>query len=79
VLAAGRQQMPMGAMAVEMGGHVRVGLEDNLMLEKGVLARNNAELVAKMRDIVTERGRALASPDEVRTRLGLKGHAEVQV
>lgn len=79
VLAAGRHQMPMGSMAVEMGGHVRVGLEDNLMLEKGVLARNNAELVAKMRDIVTERGRALARPDEVRSRLGLKGRAGVHV
>lgn len=73
VLAAGRQQMLMGAQAVEMGGNVRVGLEDNLMLEKGVLARNNAELVAKMRYIVTERGRRLATADEARRRLGLRG------
>jgi len=77
VLAAGRQQMLMGAQAVEMGGNVRVGLEDNLMLEKGVLAQNNAELVAKMRDIVTRSGRALASPTEARARLGLKGREQV--
>ena len=77
VLAAGRQQMLMGEQAVKMGGNVRVGLEDNLMLEKGVLARNNAELVAKMRYIVTESGRELASADEARARLGLKGRAAV--
>ncbi|UPH72057.1 3-keto-5-aminohexanoate cleavage protein [Abyssibius alkaniclasticus] len=77
VLAAGRQQMLMGEQAVKMGGNVRVGLEDNLMLEKGVLARNNAELVAKMRYIVTESGRELASADEARARLGLKGCAAV--
>lgn len=79
VLAAGRQQMLMGEQAVKMGGNVRVGLEDNLMLEKGVLARNNAELVAKMRYIVTESGRELASADEARARLGLKGRAAVAV
>ncbi|MEX0969836.1 MAG: 3-keto-5-aminohexanoate cleavage protein [Paracoccaceae bacterium] len=77
VLAAGRQQMLMGEQAVRMGGNVRVGLEDNLMLKKGILARDNAELVAKMRNIVTESGRSLATAEEARDRLGLKGRAAV--
>ena len=73
VLAAGRRQMEFAAMAVAMGGHVRVGLEDNLYLERGVLATSNAEQVAKVRGIAEALGRAVASPDEARALLGLKG------
>jgi uncharacterized protein (DUF849 family) len=77
VLAAGRMQMPMAAMAAAMGGHVRVGLEDSLYIDKGVLARSNAEQVARIRDIVEALGRNVASPDEARAMLGLKGRTEV--
>ncbi|APZ54065.1 3-keto-5-aminohexanoate cleavage protein [Salipiger abyssi] len=73
VLAAGRHQMPLAAMAAAMGGHVRVGLEDSLMLSRGRLARSNAEQVEKIRRIVEELGREPASPDEARALLGLKG------
>ena len=77
VLAAGRQQIPMASMAAAMGGHVRVGLEDNLYLSKGVLARSNAEQVAQIRGIVEGMGRVVASPAEARAMLGLKGAGEV--
>ena len=77
VLAAGRHQMPMAAMAAAMGGHVRVGLEDSLFLDRGVLARSNAEQVARVRGIVEGLGREVATPDEVRAMLGLKGAAHV--
>ncbi|MEO5614581.1 MAG: 3-keto-5-aminohexanoate cleavage protein [Cypionkella sp.] len=77
VLAAGRNQIPMATMAAAMGGHVRVGLEDNLYLSKGVLARSNAEQVRQIRGIVEELGRVVASPAEARAMLGLKGAAEV--
>ncbi|MDZ4310302.1 MAG: 3-keto-5-aminohexanoate cleavage protein [Cypionkella sp.] len=77
VLAAGRNQIPMATMSAAMGGHVRVGLEDNLYLSKGVLARSNAEQVRQIRGIVEGLGRVVASPDEARTMLGLKGVGEV--
>lgn len=73
VLAAGRKQMPMAAMAAGMGGHVRVGLEDNLYISQGVLATSNAEQVAKVREIVERLGRVVATPDEARAMLGTKG------
>lgn len=75
VLAAGRRQMDFAAMAAAMGGHVRVGLEDNLYLSRGVLAKSNAEQVAKVRGIVEALGRVVASPAEARALLGLKGKA----
>ncbi len=77
VLAAGRAQMALAVMAAGMGGHVRVGLEDNLYLARGVLARSNAEQVAKVRALVEGIGREVASPDEARDMLGLKGRGEV--
>jgi len=73
VLAAGRQQMPMAEKAAAMGGHVRVGLEDNLYISRGVLARSNAEQVDKVRGIVEALGRTVATPNEARAMLGLKG------
>ena len=73
VLAAGRAQMPMAAMAAGMGGHVRVGLEDSLYIGKGRLAVSNAEQVEKVRRIVEDLGREVATPDEARAMLGLKG------
>lgn len=73
VCAAGRRQISMCTAALLMGGNVRVGLEDNLYLEKGVVARSNAEQVAKIVRIARELGREPATPDEARQILGLKG------
>ncbi|MNS76580.1 3-keto-5-aminohexanoate cleavage enzyme [compost metagenome] len=68
----GRAEFPIVAQAWLAGGHVRVGLEDNIYLEKGVLAPNNAALVAKARDIVKSLGGDIASSSEARTVLGLR-------
>ena len=73
VLAAGRYQIPFVTQAAMMGGNVRVGLEDSIYLEKGVLAKSNAEQVSKIRKILEELGMQIASPDETRSILGLKG------
>ncbi|WGW05015.1 BKACE family enzyme [Tropicibacter oceani] len=73
VLAAGRHQMPMAAMSAAMGGHVRVGLEDSLFIARGELATSNAQQVEKVRRIVEDLGREVATPDEARAMLGLKG------
>lgn len=70
VAGLGRAQLPMTAMAITMGGHVRVGLEDNLYLKKGVLARNE-ELVARARHLAEDLQRDVATPDEARAILGL--------
>jgi uncharacterized protein (DUF849 family) len=61
-----RAQFPMVAQAVILGGHVRVGLEDNLYLARGVLAEGNAPLVARAKRIVEELGEHAASPDEAK-------------
>jgi uncharacterized protein (DUF849 family) len=76
VLAAGRHQIPLTNMSAIMGGHVRVGLEDNLSIAKGRLATSNAEQVEKIRRIVEELGRQVATPDEARSMLCLKGAAQ---
>lgn len=77
VLAAGRAQIPMASMAAAMGGHVRVGLEDNLYIAKGQLARSNAAQVRLIRGIVEGLGREVATPDEARALLGLEGREKV--
>ncbi|NND73305.1 MAG: 3-keto-5-aminohexanoate cleavage protein, partial [Rhodothermales bacterium] len=73
VLAAGRQQMPLTTLSATLGGHVRVGLEDSLMISRGKLATSNAEQVAKIRHLLEELGHEIATPNEVRAILGLKG------
>lgn len=73
VLGAGASQMKVAAQAAAMGGHVRVGLEDNLWLDKGVLAPTNAAQVTRVRQILEGLGLAIASPAEVREILDLKG------
>ena len=78
VLAAGGKQFPLGTMGVILGGNVRVGLEDNLTISRGELAKSNAGQVKKIRRIVEELGHSIATPDETRTRLGLKGMAHVK-
>ncbi|MGF6638215.1 3-keto-5-aminohexanoate cleavage protein [Paraburkholderia sp. 35.1] len=73
VLGAGASQMKIAAMAASMGGHVRVGLEDSLWLGKGKLAKSNAEQVRKVRQILEGLGLEVATPDEAREILQLKG------
>jgi uncharacterized protein (DUF849 family) len=67
----GRMEFPIVAQAWLLGGHVRVGMEDNIYLEKGVLAESNAQLVAKARDILLSLGGEVANPREARAMLGL--------
>lgn len=73
VLGAGRSQMQVAAQAIAMGGQIRVGLEDNLWLDRGVLAPTNASQVARARCMVEQLGLEVASPDEAREILSLKG------
>lgn len=77
VLAAGRHQMGFVSMAAILGGNVRVGLEDSLYLRKGVLAESNAAQVAQIRTILENLSIDVATPDEARQRLALKGSAAV--
>jgi 3-keto-5-aminohexanoate cleavage enzyme len=70
VAGIGRQQLPMAMAAIAMGGHVRVGLEDNLFYSRGKLARNE-DLVARVARISVEAGRPVATPDQARKLLGL--------
>ncbi|HOR10751.1 MAG TPA: 3-keto-5-aminohexanoate cleavage protein [Bacteroidales bacterium] len=67
----GRYEAPLAAAAIIDGGHVRVGFEDNVYLSRGVLAKSNGELVAKVVRLARELGRDIATPDEARQILGL--------
>lgn len=78
VLAAGRHQMPFLTQAALLGGHVRVGLEDSLFIERGKLAVSNAEQVRKIVRILAEMGHEPATPAEARELLSLKGHDRVE-
>ncbi len=77
VLGAGRNQMYIASMSAVLGGNVRVGLEDSLWLGKGRLAQTNAEQVAKIRRILEELGLEVATPDDARRILQLKGGSNV--
>jgi uncharacterized protein (DUF849 family) len=77
VLGAGRNQMFTAAMSAVMGGNVRVGLEDSVWLGRGQLAKSNAEQVAKARRILEELGLVVATPDDARQMLKLKGGRNV--
>jgi uncharacterized protein (DUF849 family) len=77
VLGAGRNQLPIAAIAAAMGGNVRVGLEDSLWLGPGQLATSNAEQVGKARQIIEGLGLELATPDDARAMLELKGGDKV--
>jgi uncharacterized protein (DUF849 family) len=68
----GRHAFPMVAQAWLLGGHVRVGFEDNLFISKGELAKDNAQLVARARLIVESIGGSIATAQEARTMLGLR-------
>jgi uncharacterized protein (DUF849 family) len=77
VASAGKDQFKMATQSLIMGGNVRVGLEDNLYIAKGQLAKSNAEQVEKVIRIARELGREPATPDEARQILGLKGIDQV--
>jgi uncharacterized protein (DUF849 family) len=77
VLAAGRHQMAFTTQAAMLGGSVRVGLEDSLYIGKGQMAKSNAEQVAKIRRIMEDLSLEIATPDEAREMLALKGGDDV--
>lgn len=66
VAGIGRHETTLGIMALAMGGHVRVGFEDNIYYHKGVLAESNAQLISRMARVAQELGRGVATPDEAR-------------
>lgn len=71
VAGIGRYETPLAKLAVEMGGYVRVGFEDNIYYEKGVLAKSNAQLVNRVVEFANSIGREIATPDEARKMLGI--------
>ena len=73
VLAAGRHQMPFATQSAMLGGNLRVGLEDSLYIGKGELASSNAQQVTRIRSIIENLGLTVATPNEARERLALKG------
>lgn len=73
VLGAGKDQFRIATQAVSMGGNIRVGLEDSIWIERGKLAESNAQQVEKARRLVEGLGLQVASPDEAREMLSLKG------
>jgi len=77
VLGAGRNQLPIAAMAAAMGGNVRVGLEDSLWIRAGKLAESNAAQVTRARQIIEGLGLEVATPAEAREILALKGGDKV--
>ncbi|WP_368498806.1 3-keto-5-aminohexanoate cleavage protein [Herbiconiux sp. A18JL235] len=77
--AAGRAQMQFATHSAWLGGHVRVGLEDSLWIGKGELATSNAQQVVKMRAVVEDLGRQIATPDDARRMLALKGAERVSL
>jgi len=78
VCAAGRHQFTMCNLALLMGGNTRVGLEDNLYLEKGAMATSSGQQVEKIVRIAKEHGLEPATPEEARKMLNLKGLEEVK-
>lgn len=77
IIGVGAAEINLSAMAIHMGGHVRVGLEDNIYIRKNVLAKSNAELVKKVVRLAEMLNRDVAGPDDARRILGLKGKHEV--
>jgi 3-keto-5-aminohexanoate cleavage enzyme len=75
VAGIGRHQLPMAGLAAMWGGNARVGLEDNVYVDKGVLAEGNAPLVARAVELCQRHGRTIASVAEARHALGLRGRA----
>lgn len=78
VLGAGASQMKIAAQSIALGGNVRVGLEDSLWTGPGRLAKSNAEQVRMAKDMIEKMGMQVASPDEAREMLALKGADKVE-
>lgn len=76
LLAIGRHQLPLTTLSVLLGGHVRVGMEDNLYYERGRLAESNQQLVRRSVEIIERLGRDLATPDETRALLGIQQNSD---
>lgn len=76
VAGIGRYQLPLTMMAIVLGGHVRVGFEDNIYYSKGVPATSNGQFVERVVRLAKEFGREIATPDEARKILGLRGQHE---
>jgi 3-keto-5-aminohexanoate cleavage enzyme len=72
IIGIGKGHLPMAMMGLIMGGHIRVGMEDNIYYQKGVLAKTNAQFVERMVRIAREYGREIATPTEAREMLGLR-------
>ena len=72
VIGIGKTHLPMSMMGLIMGGHIRVGMEDNIYYRRGVLAKTNSQFVERIVRIAREYGREVASPNEARKILGLK-------
>ncbi len=72
VAGVGRYEFPLAKLSIQHGGHVRVGLEDNLYVEKGVLATSNKDLVKKVKMMILENGRSVATVEETRKILGMR-------
>jgi uncharacterized protein (DUF849 family) len=72
----GRDEFPMAMQSALLGGHVRVGMEDNVFISKGQFAKSNAELVTKARRMLADLGAEIATPEQVRRILRLKGTVE---
>ncbi|MBC7344338.1 MAG: 3-keto-5-aminohexanoate cleavage protein [Clostridia bacterium] len=79
VATAGRNQLPIGAAALAMGGNVRVGLEDALYAGKGLLAKSNADQVERIVSIAHALSLDVATPDDAREILGLKGRDKMKI
>jgi len=79
VVAAGAQQMKLAAVSAQLGGHVRVGLEDSLFIARRELATSNAQQVEKISEILALQGNEIATPDEARSILGLKGADKTKI
>jgi 3-keto-5-aminohexanoate cleavage enzyme len=71
VAGIGRHELPLATMAIVLGGHVRVGFEDNIYYKKGEVAKSNAQLVERIVRIAKELGREVATPDETREILNI--------
>jgi len=75
VIGIGKGHLPLSMMALTMGGHIRVGMEDNIYYQKGVLVKKNAQFVERIVRIAKEYGRDIAAPNDARKILGLGGKA----
>ena len=73
VIGIGKGHLPMSMMGMIMGGHIRVGMEDNIYYQRGVMADNNAQFVERIVSLAREYGREVATPDDARGILGLPG------